>query len=146
MGRNIASIVFFCAFALILPSSLAAQPAAEDKGNKDQQPQISQSQRELGAIILQDFSITEGKLKFRTATGGCTDKSSFTIHVKKEKGLSEKVPHYVLDIERIKIDECKAFFPEGTVIEYDLEKDLALKGDYTVSLTNLIYPFAKESY
>lgn len=138
--------MFFCAFTLILPAPLAAQLAAEDTNDHNRKFQISRNQRELGAIILEDLTIMDGKIKFRTPTGGCTDKSSFTVHVKKEEGITEKVPHYVLTIERITPDECKAFFPEGTVIEFDLEKDLRLKGDYTVSVTNLIFPKANKSY
>ncbi|MBN2440886.1 MAG: hypothetical protein JXJ04_06060 [Spirochaetales bacterium] len=138
MRKIIPCISVFCVFTFIVPFVLSAMPSAEMTKNTSQQFQISNSARELGVIILKDLTIAEGIITFNTFTGGCTEKSSFTVHVKKEKGISENSPHYVLTIERIKIDECKAFFPEGIVIEYNLEKDLGLKGDYTISITNWI--------
>jgi len=139
-------LILFCAIAFILPPSLSVQLPADETKNGSRLSLISHNQAELGVIVLEDFSFTKGKIIFTTDTGGCTDKTSFKVNVKKEKGISEKTPNFTLSIERIKIDECKAFFPEGVVIEFDIEKDFGLKGDFTVSVTNLIYPNAKSSF
>jgi hypothetical protein len=144
MSKTKASRVFF-ALTFILLLSSAIQLQAENTKDDNRPAQISHGQRDLGAVILEDLSVTNGKIIFRTATGGCTDKASFQVRIKKEKGISDKAPNYALTIERIKIDECKAFFPDGVLIEFNLEKDLGLKGDFTVSVTNLIYPKVKTS-
>jgi hypothetical protein len=132
--------VFFCALLFsFLAMALAAQPRAETSASP---PRVSRTQRELGIVILEDFSVKDGVLSFTTPTGGCTDKASFKVSVKQESEVSEKVPHFALTIERIKIDECKAFFPDGEVIEYDLEKDLGIKGACTISISNPLAPKA----
>ncbi|HQO41204.1 MAG TPA: hypothetical protein PK986_12095 [Spirochaetota bacterium] len=101
---------------------------------------VSQGQQQTGEIVLKSLSVSRGIIIFRTDTGGCTDKQSFTIVVKEVKQRAWlKKPHYSLTIKRIVPDYCKGFFPGGTEIEIDLEKDAGLKGDYTISVTNFIY-------
>jgi hypothetical protein len=142
MMRTASLFILCCALSLMLPPALGAQ----QKNDGVPPAKVSQGQRDLGTIILEDASVKDGKLSFRTATGGCTEKGSFKVNVKKEKGISDKVPHYVLSVERTARDDCKAFFPEGVVIEFDLEKDLGLKGNYTLSIANPIYPRAIEHF
>ncbi len=109
---------------------LAGQPASA------QALKVSRSPRELGAAILRDLSIRDGKISFRVDSNGCTDAGSFKVRVSREEGVTPKSVHYQLTIERIQIDECKAMVWEGVLIETDLEKDLGLTGTYTLSVRN----------
>ncbi len=125
----------------LLALALIALPIAA------QPMKIAQSQRELGPIVVTELAIRDGKLVFRTDSGGCTDAGSFTVDVVKEEGIAAKVPHYRLTIRRIRIDECKSMLLDGVLIELDLEKDLGLKGTCTISVANPVYqrPRAEES-
>jgi hypothetical protein len=101
------------------------------------QPQkFVQGQRELGPIVVRELAIHDGKLVFRTDSGGCTDAGSFAVDIAKEAGISTAIPHYRLTIRRTRADDCKALLVDGVVIELDLEKDLGLKGTYTISVEN----------
>jgi hypothetical protein len=95
-----------------------------------------EGQRELGPVVVSELAIRDGRLVFRTQSGGCTDTGSFTVDIVKEQGIAAGVPHYRLTIRRIRIDECKAFLVDGALIELDLEKDLGLTGAYTISVVN----------
>ena len=97
---------------------------------------FSQSPRELGPIVMRELSIEERKLVFRVDSGGCTDAASFKVDVKKEEGVSGGMPHYRLTVRRVRVDECKAMLWDGVVIELDLEKDVGLKGSFTISVEN----------
>lgn len=77
-----------------------------------------------------------GKISFRVDSGGCTDASSFKVRIGRQEGLTPKSAHYQLTIERVRIDECRAVLWEGVVIGLDLERDLGLRGTYTVSVAN----------
>ncbi|RPJ07600.1 MAG: hypothetical protein EHM28_06520 [Spirochaetaceae bacterium] len=135
--RNIV-FVFSFAFMLITTSLLCASPQAEAEKANDTGPksQYAYDQRDLGVSVLKSIVIADGKVVFRSVTGGCTDRSSFRIDVKKETGYSAQNPMYVLTIMRVRPDDCKAFFPEGVEISFDLEKDLGLTGWYTILVTN----------
>jgi hypothetical protein len=75
----------------------------------------------------------------RVATGGCTDKESFKVEMSKMPSVPpQSVPHYVLTLNRIKPDDCKAFFPNGTPVLFDLAKDMGLTGVFTYSLANQV--------
>lgn len=101
---------------------------------------ISSSRQENGEIVLQSLSVADGKIVFRTETGGCTDRKSFRVNVKQVKDAAwRKKPHYRITIERVVPDYCKGFFIDGTLIEIDLEKEAGLKGDYTLTVTNMVY-------
>jgi hypothetical protein len=117
----------------VLALILAALPLAA------QGARYVEGQRALGPIVVTELAIREGKLVFRTDSGGCTDAGSFTVDIVKEEGIAGKVPHYRLTIRRVRADECKAFLIDGVVIELDLEKDLGLKGAYTISVENPVY-------
>ncbi len=100
----------------------------------------SDSRYEPAIIILRNLSIENGKIRFTSDTGGCTDKSSFRISFNKDNPGKVRPSHYDLTIERIKPDYCKAFLPDGVSIELDLEKDCGLKGNYTVTVLNPVTP------
>ena len=102
---------------------------------------VSHSPRELGTVVLRDLTVLrDGKLVFRVDSNGCTDAASFKVRVSREDGISPKVPHYRLVVERIRIDECKAMVWDGVLIEVDMQKDLGLAGAYTISVENPIFP------
>lgn len=101
---------------------------------------LSHSPRELGTVVLKDLEVRGGKLIFRVDSNGCTDASSFKVRARREEGLSPKVPHYRLVVERVRIDECKAMLWDGVLIELDLDKDLGLSGEFTVSVGNPVSP------
>jgi hypothetical protein len=142
-SRKAVRIMVCAVFFSSLTGTLAAQPQAEKTSPP---PTLTSTQRDLGIVILEDFSIKDGVLSFRTATGGCTDKDSFKISVARGTMSSGRASHFILTIERIKPDDCKAYFPEGVVVEYDLEKDLGLTGVYVVSLSNPMAPRAGMNY
>ncbi len=112
----------------VFPMLLAAFPLCAEP--------FSQSQRDLGPVVMRELSIGERKLVFRVDSGGCTDAASFKVDVKKEEGLSGGMPHYRLTVRRVRADECKAMLWDGVVIELDLEKDVGLKGSFTISVEN----------
>lgn len=117
----------------VLALLLAALPLAA------QGARYVEGQRELGPIVVTELAIREGKLVFRTDSGGCTDAGSFTVDIVKDEGAAAKVPHYRLTIRRVRADNCKAFLVDGVLIELDLAKDLGLKGTYTISVANPVY-------
>lgn len=121
--------ILFSVLALELVSlAAAAEPVKFVEG-----------QRTLGPIVVREMAIRDGKLVFRSDSGGCTDASSFAVDVAKETGIVAAVPHYRLTIRRVRADECKAFLLEGVLIELDLEKALGLAGAYTISVANPVY-------
>lgn len=102
----------------------------------------STSPRVNGVEILKEI-VQQGKQGFivRVGSNGCTAKSSFTVSVKKEKGATASVPHYLLTIIRTVPDECKAIVTDGELISYDLQKDFSITGNSDYSITNPITPF-----
>ena len=101
--------------------------------------QYSAGPRHIGEEVLDELLMGRKSLLVRVGSGGCTGKGSFRVDVKKTEGMTPKAPHYILTINRTKIDECKAIFDGGTPIFWDLEKDLGLKGDFTFSVRNMVY-------
>ena len=98
---------------------------------------IIEGQFKKGEIIIKKPVIENGKFSFTADSGGCTYKNSFNIKVVKVNNLPG-VPHYRLTVERVTPDFCKGMFTDGVKIEFDLEKDCGLKGNYTVSIENKI--------
>jgi len=101
--------------------------------------EYSHSPRQTGEAVLDELLMGSNRFVVRVESNGCTDKGSFKVDLKKEEGFSPKVPHYVLTIRRIKPDECKAIVDDGTMILFDTEKDLGIKGDFTYSLKNRVF-------
>jgi hypothetical protein len=124
------------AFVLALGALLTASLPAE---------KVSRGPRELGVVVLQELVVKEDKVIIRVDSGGCTSKSSIKANIQKEKGLTERAPHFVVTFERVRIDECKALLSEGVLIEYDIPRDLGLAGMYTLAVTNWVFPRSEES-
>lgn len=101
--------------------------------------QFSAGPGQTGEEIFDELLIGTNSIIVKAGSKGCTGKGSFRIDVKKEPGVSKIAPHYVLTINRTIKDECKAIMDEGVLISWDLEKDLGLKGNYTFSVTNMVY-------
>lgn len=120
--KNIpAALLFFCFSAAVF-----AQP-------------YSHGPRDVGEEVLDELLIGKKTVVAKVSSGGCTGKGSYEVDVKKVDGITERAPHYILTIKRIRIDECKAIVEDGPVISWDLEKDLGLTGNYTVSVKNMVY-------
>jgi len=100
--------------------------------------QISHGPRQPGQEVVAELVTKPNKLIVRVASNGCTGKGSFRVDIQKQEGLTEKVPHYVVDIIRVAADQCKAIAEGGALITFDMEKDLGLTGDYTYSVANRI--------
>ena len=101
---------------------------------------FADEQRQLGEAVLGSLTVKDGTVVVNVASGGCTDKSSFTVRVVKDEEGPGKIPHYVLTFERIAVDECKALLMDGVDLVFDLEKDLELAGEYTLSVSNRVRP------
>lgn len=99
----------------------------------------SHGPRQTGEAVLDELLQGPKRFVVSVGSGGCTSKDSFKVDVKKEKGLTSRLPHYVLTIQRVKPDECKAISDDGILILFDIEKDLGIKGNFTYSLTNPVY-------
>ena len=83
---------------------------------------------------LMGIEILDQKLKIRVYSGGCTSKDSFRINV--IKGFTG-IPPYIVEIYRIIPDYCKAYLPDGVVLEYDLQ-ELGIEPFATFNLQNRI--------
>lgn len=119
------SLVFAITFVLISTCSFAQQ--------------YSHGPRQNGEAILDELLMGKSLFLVKVGSNGCTGKGSFRVDVKKQDGISQIAPHYVLTINRVAPDECKAIADEGIVISWDLEKDLGLKGSFTYSVRNMVY-------
>lgn len=119
--RNLGAFVAAC---FMLPSVFAQQ--------------YSQGPRYTGEEVLEELLLGRKSLVIKVGSGGCTSKGSYRIDTRQVAGISPQIPHYLLTIHRAVIDECKAIVDDGPVIYWDLEKDLGLKGKYTVSVQNRI--------
>ena len=110
-----------------------------------QEARYAADQRELGPVVLLELALTDGKLVFRTHTGGCTNAGSFAVDVVVDAGVVPGTPLYRLTIRRVRVDECKGLFPEGILNELDLADDLGLSGRFTVTVENpvLVRPAAE---
>jgi hypothetical protein len=99
-----------------------------------------QDQRQLGEEVLLEALLGSRQLMVRVASGGCTDKDSFKLAMVKMPGAP---PHYVLTLNRIRRDDCKALLLAGAPVLFDLEKDLGLRGDFTYALANKVRSSSK---
>ncbi len=100
---------------------------------------------EPGEIIIRELLVKEHKILIRVNTNGCTHKNTIKAKVTKtENRVDSSVPNYEITFIRVIPDDCKASFPEGVMIEYDLGRDLEIetKLPYTFLITNPLYPFS----
>jgi len=100
--------------------------------------QYSHGPKQKGEAVLEELLIGKKTLLIKVGSGGCTSKSSFRIDTRKVDGITPLVPHYILTINRAQIDECKAIVDDGPVILWDFEKDLGMKGRFTISVRNMV--------
>jgi len=63
--------------------------------------------------------------------------------LKKSTRIDPRVPDYKITFIREKPDSCKAFTPDGAVIEYDLKRDFNIQMPYTLKIGNPVMPFTK---
>jgi len=107
---------------------------------KERGVKLSKNQYETGLMLLRGIRI-EGKiLTIKVDSGGCTDKKSIEVRARERASPLKGYHHYALSFFRKVPDRCKAFFPEGFEISYDLEKELNLKLPVIISIENPIMP------
>jgi hypothetical protein len=99
---------------------------------------------EEGILVLRSLNIEDHKIKIKINTKGCTDKNSIKAVVKKSTRIDPRVPDYEINFIREKPDTCKAFIPDGAVIEYDLKRDFNIQMPYTLKIGNPVMPFTKD--
>jgi hypothetical protein len=99
---------------------------------------------EEGILVLRSLNIEDHKIKIKVNTNGCTDKNSIKAVVKKSARIDSRVPDYKITFIREKPDNCKAFIPDGAVIEYDLKRDFNIQMPYTLKIENPVMPFTKD--
>jgi hypothetical protein len=99
---------------------------------------------EEGILVLRSLNIEDHKIKIKVNTNGCTDKNSIKAVVKKSSRIDSRVPDYKITFIREKPDNCKAFIPDGVVIEYDLKRDFNIQMPYTLEIENPVMPFTKD--
>jgi len=98
---------------------------------------------DTGTIVLRALKIEDHRVFIKINTGGCTDKKSLRAYIKKVEGVDSQVSNYEIIFKRETADFCKAFLPEGVVIEYDLKNDFDFKMPYTIEIKNPIIPMNK---
>jgi hypothetical protein len=106
---------------------------------------VSHGPRELGEVVLQEVVVKNEQLIIRVDSGGCTDKSAIKANIRKEEGLTDRSPHYVVTFERVRVDDCKALLLDGALLEYDLPGELGISGLYTLAVTNRVFPRTSDS-
>lgn len=111
-----------------------------------ERPKISSNQYETGLILLKGTKIEGPYLTIRVDSGGCTDKKTIEARVRKEKGIVKGYNHYSIAFIRKVPDKCKAFFPDGIDITYNLVEELKLKPPFTISIENPMAPVIPEKY
>lgn len=94
--------------------------------------------RRIGEEVLYEALLGSKNFLIVVESNGCTQKESFQVDSQKNKNQDGSL-HYAFTVRRIRPDECKGM-PEKVIISFDLEKDLGLKGKFTYSLTNKIFP------
>jgi hypothetical protein len=125
-------------FVLVaLASAFGGALAAQSSNRPDQ--------RRLGEEVLMEALLGPRHLLVRVASGGCTGKESFKVEAQKAPASTPEGVHYVLTIDRIKVDSCKAFLPDGEIVAFDLEADLGLKGAFTYALSNRVVSIPSSS-
>jgi len=131
-------------FVAVATLVLIALPLGS-QGGTSPQGKFVEGQRALGPIVVAELAIRDGKLVFRTDSGGCTDAASFAVDIVKEAGVLASIPQYRLTIRRVRADDCKALLMDGVLIELDLEKDLGLSGRFTITVENPVLQVPKGS-
>ncbi|MGB9907017.1 MAG: hypothetical protein ACPLRR_06500 [Candidatus Saccharicenans sp.] len=98
--------------------------------------------RRTGEEILYEALLGAKGFFVVVESNGCTQKESFQVDSLKKENQNGSI-HYEFTVKRIRPDECKRL-PERVIIHFELEKDLGIKGRFTYSLRNRIFPTAGE--
>ncbi|MGQ9802188.1 MAG: hypothetical protein ACUVRL_11080 [Candidatus Saccharicenans sp.] len=122
MSRRIHQAIMFFLVALISTNLVAQYPDA----------------RRTGEEVLYESLLGAKGFFIVVESNGCTLKESFQIETSKKNNQDGTV-NYILTVLRKTPDECKKL-PEKIVLYFDLEKDLGLRGKFTYSLSNRIFP------
>lgn len=117
-----AAVLALTFFFLIIPGLQAQAPDA----------------RQVGEEVLYEALLGAGDFLIVVPSNGCTRKESFQVEAARQTNPDGSI-HYVLTVKRKSPDECK-MMPHKEIIHFNLEKDLGIKGKYTYSLANRIYP------
>lgn len=96
---------------------------------------------EVGKAVLREATVSNHTLQIRVNSNGCTTKESIQPYVQ-EKMDASGIRHYEVTFVRVSPDYCRAYIPEGVLLEYNAVKDLKIdkKYPYFISLRNPIYP------
>ncbi len=101
--------------------------------------EFSNEQQKTGIEILKELAIGEKKISIRVRTGGCTGKDNIKPYIMTFLDQEKNIPVCEITFVRTSPDFCKAFFPEGINIVYDIEKDLKIKGPCIIKVNNPIF-------
>ncbi len=107
-------------------------------------PEYSFLPTDTGILVLRAVEVKEHKISIKVNTNGCTDKKTIKAEVNKIYKVDNQVPTYEIVFKRTMPDNCKAFLPEGTVLEYDLQKELGFKMLYMVEIKNPVIPMVTD--
>lgn len=100
--------------------------------------------RRTGEEVLYEALLGARDFLIVVPSNGCTRKESFQLEATRQTNPDGSI-HYILSVKRKTPDECKRM-PEREIIHFNLEKDLRIKGKFTYSLANRIFPApAKEN-
>lgn len=89
--------------------------------------------------VVMSLLSNHNELAIRVGTGGCTKKEDFWIWCHFDEESKGGTPHYVLTVYRMRKDECKAFYPSGVLIKFNLREELALPNVFTYTVTNRVH-------
>lgn len=118
----------------------------KDPVNSDikMKPEYSFLPKDTGILVLRAVEVKEHKISIKVNTNGCTDKKTIKAEVNKVYKADNQVLTYEIVFKRTKPDNCKAFLPEGTVLEYDLQKELGFEMLYMVEIKNPVIPMVTD--
>ncbi|WP_460177700.1 hypothetical protein [Thermodesulfovibrio hydrogeniphilus] len=92
--------------------------------------------RKIGLIPLRGVTIQRDSIRIRVSSGGCTDTKHVRASVKVNTPDWTKIPVCEIGFYRIMPDNCKANFPDGVFLEYDMVHDLGIKSPCMVRILN----------
>ncbi|MEF3255565.1 MAG: hypothetical protein K6348_08410, partial [Deferribacterales bacterium] len=101
--------------------------------------EFSSNQQNTGIEILKELTISEKTISIRVRSGGCTGKDNIKPYIMTFLDQEKNTPVCELTFVRTTPDFCKAFFPEGINIVYDIEKDLKIKSPCIIKVTNPVF-------
>ncbi len=94
--------------------------------------------RRVGEEVLYEALLGARDFLIVVPSNGCTRKESFQVESAGQTNPDGSI-HYILTVKRKTPDECK-MMPHKEIIHFNLENDLGIKGRFTYSLSNRIFP------